>query len=519
MLLDAIKRWSILCSWLWLTIATPGYAVHPISSDVDIIGRYPVYPAIDYASQPDPQAVRRGEYMAKVGDCIACHTDTTNTVEQVFAGGLPIATPFGTFYTPNITPDKATGIGDWSEADFIRAMRQGIRADGSNAFPAFPYVYFNRMRESDLKDIWAYLRALPPIQKKNLDNTLPFPLDVRFFQYGWKWLFFYPDEGVYEDDPNQSAQWNRGAYLVKGAGHCSMCHTEMNLLGAAKKEYFLTGAFIEGYWAPDITSLGLAGSSRFEVADVFIDDELIHKAGKVQGPMAEANHDSLRYLTRDDQLAIAEYLKSVVSKQPRSVPERQAEQAPLKRGEQVYANVCVICHLDGKVGAPRIGDQADWANRLQQSSLSTLYEHAIDGYNKMPAKGACVTCSDSDISDAVDYILYHSFDHSYWQRLKNPPQAQRKQATSLELGESIYQAHCASCHDSGQSGAPIIGDFATWQPLLHKNIDTLITNTVNGIGAMPTKGGCEQCSGAEIIAAVKYLAQESQQEGKDYSLW
>ena len=516
--IKVIHQWCAVVTLASASVAgTPTYALHPISSNLKFIDVYPTYPEIDYGTGEEAEAIKRGEYLVKLGDCIACHT-TTQAGGEAFAGGLPIPTPFGTFYTPNITPDKETGIGNWTEEDFIRVMHEGIRSNGSNSFPAFPYVFFNRVSVEDLKDIWAYMRAIPPVKKENKGNTLPFPLNLRIAQYGWKLLFFYPDRGFFVEDPQRSATWNRGAYIVNGLGHCSMCHTPLNLLGSPKKRYFLTGGFIDGYWAPDITKRGLETATRYEVADVFHEGALINKAGPVRGPMADANHDSLQYLTVEDRLAIAEYLKTVVSRQPHNLPAMKAAQPTLKRGEQVYANVCIICHLNGEVGAPRIHDQANWERRVQQRKLPLLYRHAINGYNKMPAKGACVTCTDEDIQSAVDYLVHHALGESEWRELKNPPPQPRHTSTSLTTGKLVYEQACSTCHDRGELGAPITGDQAQWAPLLRKNFDVLIENTLKGINNMPAKGGCSQCTGSEIIAAVKYMAQESQ-TGKDFSLW
>ncbi len=498
-------------------IAPCAEAFHPISSRVDIISAYPVYPQIDYAGVDRIEAVKRGEYLVKMGDCIACHTHDQPQA-QAFAGGLPIPTPFGTFYSPNITPDEATGIGSWTEAEFIRAMRFGILADGSNAFPAFPYVYFNRVTEQDLRDIWAYLRAIPAVHRTNQGNTLPFPLNIRFLQYGWKLLYFYPDQGVYNSNPTRSKQWNRGAYLVQGLGHCAMCHSPMNLFGAEQKRYFLTGSFIQGFWAPDITGTGLAAASKYQIADVFRTGQLVNQAGPVRGPMADANHDSLQYLTENDRLAIAEYLKSINGREPRNVSKLVAQQEPLKRGEQVYANVCVVCHLNGEIGAPRIGNQADWQQRVLRSGISGLYGHAINGYNKMPIKGACVTCDDRDIIHAVDYLLYRSLESSQWYALNNKPAMPRQQATGPAVGKTVYQETCSICHEQGKLGAPKTGDKQQWAARIEKNFDVLIVNTLNGINNMPPKGGCTYCTGSEIIAAVKFMVQQSQ-VGNDYSLW
>jgi cytochrome c5 len=495
-------------------VMTPASAFHPISSRLDFVGSYPVYPEIHYGSGDQAATIKRGEYLVKIGDCIACHT-ATEPGSKAFAGGLPIPTPFGTFFTPNITPDRKTGIGDWSEADFIEAMHEGVRPDGSNLFPAFPYIFFNRVSETDLKDIRAYLQAIPAVEQKNRDNTLPFPLDVRFAQYGWKLLFFYPHRDVSTQDPARSKTWNRGAYLVEGLGHCSMCHTPMNLLGAQKKTAYLTGAFLDGYWAPDITRQGLESAPRYQVAEVFSEGELINKAGKVRGPMADAIHDSLQYLTQPDRLAIAEYLQSVETPQPRDLPARKAGQPALKRGAQVYANVCSLCHLDGEAGAPRLKDNANWYRRVQQNSRVVLYRHAIDGFNNMPARGACVSCEDDDVRAAVDYMLYRALDES--QRRQQAGKAVEARH-NVRTGKQVYEAACSRCHDAGEQGAPVIANQAQWQPLLEKNFDKLISNTLQGINAMPAMGGCSACSGSEVIAAVKYLVEQSQ-SGKDYSLW
>lgn len=512
-----ILKTAYLLFCFWTIVFTPcALALHPISTDTSILGDYPTYPTIEYAEFANSDAIKRGEYLIKIGDCIACHSNPKHGT-SAFAGGFPIKTPFGTFYSPNITPDNETGIGNWNEQDFINAMHQGIQPDGSNLFPAFPYVYFNRISLADLKDLWAYLRAIPAVRLENKDNTLPMVINWRIWQTGWKSLYFYPDQGFLTNDPDKSAAWNRGSYLVNGLGHCTMCHTPMNIIGAEQKKYFLTGSMIEGYWAPDITSLGLKSASKYQLANVFKHSQLINSAGPVRGPMAEANHDSLQYLTTVDSLAIAEFLKSTVSRQPRNLPQRLAEQPVLKRGQQVYANVCVICHLNGEAGAPRIGDQANWEHRLASKGLPGFYSHAINGFNKMPAKGACVTCDDADVLAGVDYLVYKSLLHSQWTELQQHSLTRAK-ATDITLGKQIYQKNCSICHDTGQLGAPKIGDQEQWQARIKKNMDVLILHTLKGKANMPIRGGCAHCSDSEIIAAVKYLVQQSQSKN-NYVLW
>lgn len=249
----------------------------------------------------------------------------------------------------------------------------------------------------------------------HLENrSLPFPFNVpgsRFTLWGWKLLFFYPN-ATYTPDPEQSAEWNRGKYLVDGLGHCSMCHTPLNPLGSPITRYYLNGGFIDGYWAPSINKAGLEGISEEEIADVFSKNQLLNRAGPVAGPMSDVNHDSLRYLTREDQLAIATYLKTVVSEDQFDLPPAAKGQSNLSRGKQVYTEVCSICHQRGEMSAPVIGVAANWYQRAQLSGLDGLYKHAIDGYNSMPIKGACVTCTDDDIKAAVDFILDSSLTHA-----------------------------------------------------------------------------------------------------------
>lgn len=474
-----------------------------------IDGYYPTYPPTTPATGEQEELIKRGEYLAKIGDCISCHTDVRGGT-PAYAGGLPIDTPFGTLYSLNITPDKKTGIGNWTEKDFIRAIKKGRDPKGRNYFPVFPYVYFANITDNDARALYAYFMSIPAVELPN--RPQPFPFNVpgsSLGMWGWNLLFFFPNP-EYTYDPNHTPQWNRGKYIVDGLGHCSMCHTPLNLLGAPKNRFYLTGGFVDGYWAPNITHFGLDGINRYDVADVFLKGELLNQAGPVAGPMAEVNHNSLSYLTEEDQLAIADYLKTVQSEEPFAVSPAVL-QDPLKRGKQVYVNACIICHQDGKMGAPLIGNGPGWYARLKSSGLTGLYTHAIAGYNSMPLKGACVTCNDDDIVAAVDYMLNKSLSRSQWLDLKKG----RKQKFPSS-GKLIYQDHCAVCHDSGK-GAPKIGDKEAWKPLIAKNMDVLVEAVVSG-DQHPKNGGCNQCSTGEIVEAIKYIVSQSKTEG-NYSLW
>lgn len=464
------------------------------------------YPRPHYPADPARrQLIKRGEYLSKAGDCIACHTDTKHN-GPAFAGGLGIYTPFGTLYSPNITPDKATGIGQWSDADFIRAMHYGIAPNGSYYFPVFPFPSFSKVSKDDLLAIKAYLFSLAPIQKKNQANEMLWPFNWRFLQLGWRILFFRPEE--FQVDAQQSPAWNRGAYLVQGLGHCGMCHSPLNLLGAEKKQYYLTGGFVEGYYAPNITASGLKGVPLDDILAVFTQGKMLKRAGNVGGPMAEVNSNSLSYLTTDDLTAIAIYLQRVHSKMPRS-----AFGGPVtaKTGKKVYQKYCAVCHATGAAGAPKYGDTAAWQARLN-AGKNVVYERAIQGFNSMPPKGTCVGCSDDAVKAAVDYLVSA-------EQTDNITLFPLQEATlSLQVGKDIYQNHCAICHSQNKTGAPQLGDKVAWQPLIAKGMETLFGNTILGYRNMPAKGNCKTCSNAELEASVKYIVEKSKTDG-NYSLW
>lgn len=196
-------------------------------------------PQVPKASVPhaDP-AVRRGEYVASAAGCLGCHTEA-NDKAVAYAGGRALKTPFGTFYGPNITPHPAAGIGKWSEADFARALRLGLRPDGAHYFPAFPYPSFARITDADLKDLWSYLRSVPPSARQNQAHDIGFPFNWRFLVRFWKWLYFTP--GTFAPDAQRSAAVNRGDYLVNVLGHCGECHTPRNFLGGPKRARHLAG--------------------------------------------------------------------------------------------------------------------------------------------------------------------------------------------------------------------------------------------------------------------------------------
>jgi mono/diheme cytochrome c family protein len=251
---------------------------------------------------------KRGEYLAKAGGCLGCHTVEAKDASDKpvpYAGGRALKTPFGTFYGPNITPHPEAGIGRWSEADFMRAMREGRRPDGSNYFPAFPYPSFTLITDGDLRDLWAYLRSLPQSSRQSEPHDLGFLYRWRFLVSFWKWLYFEP--GPFAPDPAKSAQLIRGDYLVRALGHCGECHTPRNFLGGTKKDRFLAGAKDV---APNLTPTRLKKSGDGELRD-FLTTGLTADGDVPAKEMGEVITNTTSQLTPQDLNAVIAYLRSL----------------------------------------------------------------------------------------------------------------------------------------------------------------------------------------------------------------
>jgi mono/diheme cytochrome c family protein len=255
----------------------------------------------------EEDTVQRGEYLVRAGGCVSCHTPAGG--EQL-AGGRALATPFGTFYSPNITPDPETGIGRWTDAQFLRALREGVRPDGANYFPVFPYPSFTGINDSDALAIKAYLFSLPAVRRQNRPHDVPFPFSWRFLQTGWKLLFFTP--GPFHPEPERSAAYNRGAYLVTALAHCGECHTPRNFLGALRSGQWLSGTpeGPDGQLVPNITPDPGTGIGKWEREDVveLLRTGITPEQSKVKGAMRETIQDGLKYLSDEDLDAIADYL-------------------------------------------------------------------------------------------------------------------------------------------------------------------------------------------------------------------
>jgi mono/diheme cytochrome c family protein len=251
---------------------------------------------------------KRGQYLAKAGGCVGCHTEEREGATP-FAGGRALQTPFGTFYGPNITPDPQAGIGRWTPADFMRAMREGRRPDGAHYFPAFPYPSFTRISDADLGDLWAYLRTLKPAAQPSRPHELGFFYRWRFLVAVWKWLFFTP--GPLRPDPGKSAAVNRGAYLVQALGHCGECHTPRNFLGAPKKDRSLAGAKLgENTSAPNLTPTRLKRYDDGELKDI-LKSGLFPDGDVLGDTMSEVVRNTTSKLTPPDLDALVAYLRSL----------------------------------------------------------------------------------------------------------------------------------------------------------------------------------------------------------------
>lgn len=476
---------------------------------------YPAYPVVNTPVNTsgntgnNSEIIKRGEYLAKAGDCIACHTNTS-AKGKPFAGGLAMVTPFGTIYSPNITPDKTTGIGNWTNAQFIKAMHDGISPHNSYYYPAFPYLYFNKISDDDLKAIRAYLNSIPAVHQANRGNAMMWPLNIRFLQVGWRTLFFRnEDTDAFQPNPHQPAEWNRGAYLVQGLGHCAMCHSPYHYilkdtlsLGAPIRKYDLTGAKIQGYLAPNITKANLGKVQDKDIVDVFTRDHLIG-GGKIQGPMLEVDHDSLKYLSHSDLLYIAYYLKNVQSQTP---PKPKG--GP---GKATYEGSCSGCHATGSGGSPKYGDANAW-DPILKDGIAKVYLNAIHGMGNMPAKGSCLSCSDDDIKQAVDYMVA-----AVQAGGRTASTGARRSALTMIDGKHIYQKNCSVCHSNQFGGAPKPGDIDAWKPIVNTDFMVIFENVALGKNH-PPRGACPSCSDAELKAAVKYMLQKSTTD-KDYSLW
>lgn len=303
---------------------------------------------------PTPEQVARGAYLARAGNCAACHTDRGGAA---YAGGKGIATPFGTVFASNLTPDARTGIGTWSEAQFWRALHNGRSADGRLLYPAFPYPNFTEITRPDADALFAFLRSQVPVAQPNRPHALRFPYGLQASLAVWRALFFTP--GVYEPVVERSVQWNRGAYLVRALGHCAACHSPRNAFGATRESLELSGGLIpmQDWYAPSLASSAEAGVADWPAADVaaLLRTGLAPR-GAALGPMAEVVFRSTQYLSDPDIAAMTEFLKSLPQTPPHAPAVAALDPQVQAHGAALYKDHCASCHgANGEGGSDSNG--------------------------------------------------------------------------------------------------------------------------------------------------------------------
>jgi mono/diheme cytochrome c family protein len=398
-------------------IVGPGPMAFSKGRKVELADYHEVNPSGVPAALAQASLIKKGEYLAKAADCLVCHTATGG---EAYAGGFAFVLPFGTLYSTNITPDKATGIGNYTDAQFLSAVHRGVRRDGANLYPAMPYTSYTYMSDADALAIKAYLFSLAPIDSPNRRNDLAFPFNQRWAMRVWSALFNANER--FKADTEKSAEWNRGAYLAEALAHCGECHTPRNLAFALNNRKKFGGALTAGWRAYNISSNRESGVGAWH------DEELIaylargHAAGhgSAAGPMGEAVDESFSQLAPEDVHAIVTYLRSVPSSVSSDLPITLAPAAPdshkaglataESRGKQVYEGACVSCH--GWSGISDISEYATLtgaravndphATNVAQIVLAGMKRSSPAGITEMPSFGAAY--SDSDIAAVANFV-------------------------------------------------------------------------------------------------------------------
>ena len=322
----------------------------------------------------DFSQTERGRYLTVAGDCASCHTKPGG---KDFAGGLPVETPFGKVVAPNITPDNQTGIGLWSDDDFVRAVTQGIRRDGAHLFPAMPYNYYTTVRRDDVLAIRAYLSTVPAVSNGVAADQLPFPLSVRADMVGWNMLYFTP--GEYHPDSDKSDEWNRGAYLGEGLMHCGACHTPKSLAGGDKTSERLQGYALQGWFAPDLTGDPRHGLGSWSSDDITAYLKTGHnRFAAASGPMAQVVAKSSSKLSDTDLHAVAIWLKDQPAAEETTTPPVDRS-AAMKVGAAIYADECSACHMPSGAGVPKLFPALAGAPAVQSIDPTSVIRVVLAG--------------------------------------------------------------------------------------------------------------------------------------------
>jgi mono/diheme cytochrome c family protein len=403
----------------------------------------PAIAAIDPPAPPsfEPALVKRGRALAAIGNCSTCHTTRGG---RDFAGGLPVPTPFGTIYSSNITPDADTGIGRWPEAAFRRAMRSGVARDGQHLYPTFPYDHFTNVTDEDDRALYAYLMTRQPVDAPARQNQLPFPLDQRFVIAGWKLLFLR--HGSYQPDPAQSAEWNRGAYLVEGLAHCGACHTPRNALGAERASAQFAGGDVDNWHAPAINAQSPAPVPwDADALFAYLRYGWQPDHGVARGPMAEVV-SNLSEVPGNDVRAIATYMAGVFGA-PTPDRKRRGDEvlAHLKSppapaansdaaGAAIYTAACAPCH-ESKRSLPYGGVNLGLSTAISGPDPRNAANIVLSGVRPVEGErspimpGFANGMNDAQIAALLNYLRARFSNQPAWSGVENTVAAARRTQT------------------------------------------------------------------------------------------
>jgi mono/diheme cytochrome c family protein len=369
----------------------------------------------------DKAAVARGADLARLGDCQGCHTADEGAA---YAGGRPLKTPFGTLYATNITPDRRTGLGRYSHEAFVRAMRRGVRADGAELYPAFPYDHFAYADEADLDALYAFLMTRRPVEREPTPNRLIPPANFRPLVALWKALFFHP--GRFAAAADKGADWNRGAYLVQSLGHCGACHTPHNALGAENTARPLAGGYQEGWYAPPLNALSPASVPwTVERLERYLRTGIDRDHAAAAGPMGAVVRELAR-APQADLHALAVYLAEEMSASPAAQgrpipPERaQAAAAAHPQGAALYAGACAACHDAGSAMMREGRPPLQFGTPLQENDPRDVIQIVLTGLEPpvgragpyMPSFAGALT--DAQVAEIAAYVRARYSDKPAW---------------------------------------------------------------------------------------------------------
>jgi mono/diheme cytochrome c family protein len=385
--------------------------------------RQPVSPSaseVTEATLKDPALIAKGEYLATVGDCASCHSERGGVR---YAGGRVLPTPFGNMPAPNITPDRETGLGEWSFEDFWQSLHSGVGRHGELLYPVFSYTSFTKVTRDDALAIFAYLQSLPATRQPAKPLGLGFPYSVRNSLKAWRALYF--QEGEFQPDPSKSDAWNRGAYLVQGLGHCNECHAPRDSLGGSQNKPSLAGGQIpvQNWYAPDLSMQangGLEGWSEQDIVDLLKTGQSAR--GAAFGPMAEVVQQSTQHVRDEDLRAIATYLKSLPPRAAAPEQKSSLDTRPIMaQGAKVYAERCADCHGKDGNGVPGVYPPLNGNSSVNEpSGINAVRVVLLGGFppvtkdNPRPYSMPpfAQQLNDSDVAAVVTYIRQSWSNHA-----------------------------------------------------------------------------------------------------------